>query len=262
VSADGDFKPVTFQVETPFDSAYLNPRMARNDARGLVEAVRPRTCIIVGSGPSARHPALWDRLDADPKGITTVACNGAYSVFAEYGHTPTYWTCCDPQDEVLNFLPENPNPRINYLLATKCPESLFDKLIAADCFVRAWRLDDMDRSLGKLHVMSAVSITLVTQNLMRLMGFHRFEMYGWDCCYIDGQHHASDQPEPEMPIDFRIADEETDATMHEFRITGAWAAELNDAVTQAHNFSAMGYELIVHGPGAVGALLRAKKLIA
>lgn len=234
--------------------------MAYNDARSLPEAVPHKSCIIVGSGPSARHEALWAFIAANPE-IPTVACNGALGLFTEHNIAPTYWACCDPQEaEVMRFVSgELPKTTI-YLLATKCPEALFDRLSGHD--VRTWRLDDMALNPGKLHVTCAVSITLVTMSLMRFMGYHRFEMFGWDCCYLDGEHHASTQPEPENQLDFSIEDEHSHEELHRFKITGSWAAELNDAVIQAHNFQAMGYEIAVHGPGAVATLLRAKKLIA
>ena len=258
--ADGSqLRPVTFDVRTPCDRATLDARMAHRDAQSLPEAVTPKTCVIVGSGPSARHEALWIFLDANPA-AKTFACNGALQVFMDRGRLPDFWTCCDPQEEVIDFLPPSPPPCVEYLLATKCPESLFEKLEHRN--VWTWRLDDMNRTPGKLHVTCAVSITLVTQNLARMMGFHRFEMYGWDCCYLDGEHHASAQPKPEGEMPFEIQDEQTGDVLHRFDIVPAWAAELNDACIQAHNFKAMGYEINVHGPGAVGALLRAKKLIA
>lgn len=261
----GAESPIHFEIHTPLDDGTLPPRMAANDQRGLPEAVRAKTAIIIGSGPSARHGALWRRLRAIHYGPhpqdnpRIVACNGALKLFIEHGLTPDLWTCCDPQPEVLNFLPDIPPAHVDYLLATKCPPELFERLKYRN--VWAWRLDDTQSAPGKVHIPCAVSITLVTMNLLRFMGYHRFEMYGWDCCYLDGQHHATEQPEPEGRMPFEIHDE-TGATLHSFDINGSWAAELSDACVQAHNYQAMGYEIVVHGPGAVGALLRAKKLIA
>ena len=256
--ADGSL-PVQFRITTPGDKADLEARMARNDARSLPEAVQARCCVIVGSGPSARHDELWDFLDANP-GMTTVACNGALSLFVERGMAPTYWTCCDPQDEVLDFLPPKLPVDTTYLVATKCPERLFDALGSFD--VRPWRLDDMATTPDQLAVTCAVSVTLVTQSLMRFMGFHQFEMFGWDCCYLDDQHHASKQPRPIGCLPFVIQDEATEAELHRFEVCPSWAAELHDACVQTHNLTAMGYKVNVHGPGAVATLLRAKRLIA
>lgn len=261
----GELAEINIRVVTPGNEADLIERMARNDARGLPEAVYPRTCIIVGSGPSARSEALWERLKANSLAdcpITTVACNGAYKLFAKHNLTPTYWTCCDPQDLVLDFIPDHPNPATIYLVATKCPDALFDRLQIAGCDVRAWRLDDIGEPNGKFRIPTSVSITIVTQTLMRMMGYHRFEVYGWDCCYLDGEHHADpDSVEHYQLFDLHLRDEATGEICYTFQTAGPWMAELQDAAIQAHNLKGTGYELIVHGPGAVATLLRAKGLI-
>jgi hypothetical protein len=33
--------------------------------------------------------------------------------------------------------------------------------------------------------------------LLRMMGYLRFDLFGVDCCWLDGQHHAFAQPENE-----------------------------------------------------------------
>lgn len=253
------FVPLNVKVTTPFEGQ-LAPRMARNDARNLPEAIQTKSCIIVGSGPSARHEALWKRLEENPD-ITTVACNGALKLFQEHNTAPHIWTCCDPQDETIDFIPENPPALTDYYIATKCPEALFDRLDKH--FVRPWRLGEPDpHAHGKFHVPTAVSITLVTMNLMRFLGYHRFETYGWDCCYLENKHHATHQPEPEGRIPLELRDQQTQEVIFTCETTPQWVAELNDACLHAHNYNAMGYEIVVHGPGLVGRILRDKGLVA
>ena len=270
--ADGAL-PVHFQITTPGDKADLEARMARNDARRLPEAVQARCCVIVGSGPSARHDELWDFLDANPNMIT-VACNGALSLFVERGMAPTYWTCCDPQD-MRCWTSCRPNcrsrPPTSWPVATKCPGAPVRRagLVrraplapgrhaghdTGDCATYsgpAYEAGPCDCSVpDQLAVTCAVSVTLVTQSLMRFMGYHQFEMFGWDCCYLDGEHHASKQPRPIGCLPFVIEDEATETELHRFEVCPSWAAELHDACVQTHNLTAMGYKVNVHGPGAV-----------
>jgi hypothetical protein len=267
---DGDI-PVRFDTRTP-PEAEARANMAINEQRGLPEAVPLRSVIIVGSGPSARDEALWERLRTIPAhclGIlrtdhparpTIVALNGALKLFLDRGLRPDYWCVCDQQALVADFLPDDPPRAMTYLLASKVHPSVFDKLKGRD--VRIWRLDDFEPApASKVAIPCAVSITLVTQALFHALGYHRLEMYGWDCCFLNGEHHATpqDQGAPEtMAVDLLTEDGKSLAT---FQTTGTWAAEITDAATMAHNLVTMGCEIVVHGPGMVGAVLRGRGVI-
>lgn len=258
---DGDIL-VTFDVRTPpEDLARAN--IAINEARALPEAVFPETVIIVGSGPSASDGALWERLrrrDTDESPSTVVvALNGALGLFLKRGLRPDYWCACDPQELVADFLPDDPSYGIVYLVATKCHPAVFERLDGLD--VRKWRIDDYSTPEDGLCVPCACSITLVTQGLFRLMGYTTFEMYGWDCCYLDGKHHASNQPEPLAEQRIMVEGQTNEgASLGKYDTTGCWMAESTDAEIQARNFRAMGLRMIVHGPGLVGAILRDRGL--
>lgn len=260
--ADGDLVPLQFKILTPGDPSAVQATMVHNAARNLPDAIPVKSCIIVGSGPSAASEALWLRLQAEPDTVT-VALNGALALFLDRGLAPTYWACCDPQELVNAFVVGKRLPTTTkYLLATKCPESLFDYLLSRNLDVQQWRIDDFAfREPGKLHVPCAVSITMVAQSLMRFRGYHRFEHYGWDCCYVDGKHHASEQPEPDQGnnLDFSIQTEDG-TILYTWPTNGSWVAELHDAGIQAHNLAVQGYKLVVHGTHAVARLLSIKGL--
>lgn len=254
--ADGDI-PVSFEILTP-PEAEARANIALSEARGVASAVAPKTAVIVAGGPSARDDALWERLARDPETVT-VALNNALTLFTDRGLVPTYWCACDQQALVADFLPDDPPRGVIYLLASKVHPAVFDKLAGRD--VRLWRLDDYGREPGKLFVPCAVSITLVTQGLFRFLGFHRFEMYGWDGCYIDGAHHAvakEHDASHDQTVTLRNAEGEN---VRSFATTGPWMAEANDAAIQALNFRTMGYELVVHGDGMFAAILKGRGLI-
>jgi hypothetical protein len=254
---DGDL-PVRFEVRTPPETI-SRANMAVSEQSGLPEAVPLRTAIIVANGPSALSAELWDRPARDDPGLITVALNGALRQFLNRGLMPTYWCACDPQALVADFLPADPPRKVTYLVASKCHEAVFAKLRGRD--VRIWRLDDFGRESGRLYVPCAVSITLVAQGLFRLLGYHRFEMYGWDGCYIDGRDHASAQPHsPEHDQRVSLVNAAGDI-VQTYSTTGSWMAEAHDAAIQAANFRAMGLEMVVHGPGMIGAILRGRGLI-
>ena len=251
-------RPIEFSVTTPGDPTELAERMARNEARGLPDATPHKSVIIVSSGPSAHSEALWWRIRTERP--ITLALNGGLELFAQRGIAPTYWACCDPQELVNEFIPEHPPLKTRYLLATKCPESLFARLQDEGCAIETWRVDELSAPLDKLRTPCAVSITLVAQSLMRYRGFTRFEHYGWDCCFVDGEHHASKQPEPDaerMPFAIETEDGQT---VYRCELIGPWLAELRDAGLQAYNLHTMGYEIVVHGPHAVAQILRVRGL--
>jgi Protein of unknown function DUF115 len=252
-----DDATVKFDIRTP-DETTARAQQAENERRALPEAVRARSVIIVASGPSASDSAVWERLASGVE--CSVALNGALSLFLERGLRPTYWCACDPQPLVADFLPDNPPPEVVYLVASKCHPSVFEKLRGRD--VRIWRLDDFTPlPEGKLAVQCAVSITLVTMGLFRMKGYHRFETWGWDCCYLDDRHHASTQPLPadnDLPLELR---NEAGDVLKRYRTTGTWMAEINDAAILAQNFSVMSYRIAINGGGAVGEILRGRGII-
>ena len=251
-----NLRPIEFSVQTPCDDEAITERMAHRDALKYPDATPHRTCIIVSSGPSARDERLWSRIQ-DERPVT-LALNGALELFMQRGLSPTYWACCDPQELVGDFIPPGEPWATVYLLATKCPESLFERLKHRN--VETWRLDELGAPADKLRVPCAVSITLVAQSLMRYRGFTRFEHYGWDCCYVDGEHHASRQPEPtaeQMPFAIQTED---GTELYRCDLNGSWLAELRDAGLQAYNLTVMGHEIVVHGSHAVAQLLRVKGL--
>lgn len=255
--ADGDLLPVSFQIATPGDDFSVLSQMASADVRYLPEAAPLKSVTMVASGPStAQDGRLWARLRKRPETVS-VALNGALGLFLKRGLKPTYWCACDPQrDQVLAFLPDEPPEGVIYLLASKVHPDVFERLTGRD--VRIWRIDDHHRFDGKLFAPCAVSVTLVAQSLFRFMGFHRFEMHGWDCCYLGDKHHASDQPAPSD--EYRCHPLKVGEVF--YQLTGPWLAEIHDAIIQTRNLRTMGYEVAVHGPGAIGAALRELKLIS
>lgn len=229
-------RPIKFEVTTPADGDELRAHVAHAQSLGLPDASPPpRTLRIVANGPSARQAPL----DGD-----TLAVNGALKLFPD---GPTYWAGCDPQALLADFLTDPPERTI-YLVAAHCHPSVFEALKDRD--VRLWNVDDPNtRHMTPDGVPTAVSVTLCAMSLMNRMGYRRFETWGWDGCYIDGKHHASDQVHRIDDIAIIVKDQR-------FETTTSWAAEAEDAVML---MSTADWTVDIRGGGMIGAIWDVKR---
>lgn len=168
-----------FSVRTPLDAETIAGHIAHARGLGLPSAVNkpPRLTVITG-GPSA--------LGAPLEAKWTLALNGAMRLFTRRNLAPTFYACCDPQALVAGFLAEPPDETI-YHIASKCHPDVFAALDGR--MVATFDTDD--------HVPGGVacapSITLQALNLFVAMGWRDFDVWGWDCCYVDGEDHAVPQ---------------------------------------------------------------------
>lgn len=239
--------PVEFEVRTP--PADLRAHVAHALSLGLPPVPwqfskgsrrAPKTLTIIANGPSARLAPLG--------APATLALNGALKLFTDQGLAPTYWACCDPQRLCADFLSDAPKETI-YLVASKCHPAVFEALEGRRVFL--WHVDDAESwALTREHepVMCAVSITIVALELMRRIGFRRFETWGWDGCFQDGRAHATDQGGYPSEITVTVG-------KRDFHTTTAWALEAQDAMTKFRLASTQtGLDLIIHGDGMLAAI--------
>jgi hypothetical protein len=159
---------------------------------GLPEAVVRKKLIVIANGPTAKTCDL--RSLSSP----TLAVNASLSLFIDQEMAPTYWAACDPSEPIAEFLPENPPMDTVYFVASKCHPKVFEKLKGRD--VRLWHLMDHP-AVNRSRIALASSVTLSGSWLMHRLGYTDFEYYGWDGCFLDGEHHAvGDQNWSHIPI--------------------------------------------------------------
>lgn len=240
MSVDG---VVDFDVQVPVDhgglianvnhALSLKPRELRESYEG-----RPGTLQIIAGGPSARNAPLMGN---------TLALNGALRLFTDQGLAPSYWAACDPQEMLADFLPDDPPVSTVYLVASKCHPSVFEKLQGRQVVV--WHVSDeatWPLVQSRNPVLAWVSITLCSFELMARLGWRRFEVWGWDGSYINGQDHAISQPH-------RADDIEVDLNGQKFATTTTWALEAQTATVALAGFP---FKIHVHGDGFMPAMLR------
>lgn len=229
---------VEFDVRVPVTDDGLISNVASCLARGLPELARlppsGQALLVIANGPSA-----WG---AEFDGRPTLAVNGALRLFTDRNAAPDYWCACDPQAHLADFL-KNPPKSTTYLVASKCHPSVFDAL--KDRNVIVWHLDDYatwDLVSERDAIMSAVSVTICSFEVMDRLGFRSFDTWGWDGCYIDGRDHA-------CPQTHRGTDIENDVGERMFQTTTSWALEAQDAWNKLK-----GWPIRIHGPGMIGAI--------
>jgi len=228
---------IEFEIVTPSND--LVGQVTAALALGLPDvAWRPERAdalTIVANGPTARQASL---------GGTTLALNGALKVFTDQGLAPTYWAACDPQALVADFLTDAP-VSTTYLVASKCHPDVFRALAGHKVLV--WHIDDFStwELVKDLEpIMSAVSITICSFELMHRLGFRRFETWGWDGCFMDGKAHATDQPGSDVLKTVTLEG-------RAFETTGPWALEAQDAMNKLRLSP---YDVTIHGDGLIGAV--------
>lgn len=240
-------REIVFQEVLPCSDEELahNARHARSLCLPDYDDGRLGVLNIVANGPSARKAdfaQIGPGLSRPAQPV--LAVNGALKLLVDQDVAPHWWACCDPQALVADFIPDDPPESTTYLVAATCHPSVFRKLEGRD--VRLWYVGAAPD--GHRHVKTASSVTLTVMSLMRHVGWRRFRVWGWDCCFDEsGAHHATPQgaPDPSTRINLVIG-ERSYPTIH------TWALEAQDA---AHQLAGGDYEVEIMGDGMVAGVV-------
>ncbi len=149
---------------------------------------------IVGGGPSLRGqlPALR----SFPGHV--MACGTTHDYLVEQGIRPTYHINGEPDEDgvMLRWL-RRPRRGITYLLASHCPQAMFNILAGYD--VRVWHLDvppgpDRPDFRGEPAIPGGHFIIARAWPLAAVMGYRDFHFFGFDCSFPEDceDQHAYD----------------------------------------------------------------------
>ncbi len=206
---------IEFDYILPVGDEILGQQVADNLKRDIPDAVPRRKLTIIADGPSAN--------DVDIRKIDgpILAVNRAINLFTAKGTSPTYWAACDAQELVARFLPERPPQETIYYVSSNCHPSVFQKL--KNNRVELWHIGDHPGK-DRVRIPQAIAVTVSTVWLMVRLGFTDFEFWGWDGCFMDGKHHASNSDDwskvPTITLNYGGK---------EYTTTHAWAAEAQSA---------------------------------
>ncbi len=213
---------------------------------GLPAALpQPRRIDIIANGPSARESTFWDH-------ETTLALNGAKGLFDGMGLAPTMWAACDAQPLVADFL-ATPNLGTLYFPATKCHPSVFRALRGYR--VKTWNVDDGSLPDGISGIPTASSITLMAIQLAPRLGYSDVHVWGWDCCVLDGQDHASGGSLNGEVRELQFRPDRYGPILASFLTTNGLAYEAQQAGLLIQALRWYGITVTVHGPGLVAHYL-------
>jgi SAM-dependent methyltransferase len=160
--------------------------------------------MIVCGGPS-----LDDYKDEIIKlraeGMPLITTNGSYNWAIENGMNPSMQMIIDAREFNKRFL----RPVVDdckYFIASQCHPSLFEGMPEDRTYiwhVTGGTIDEKEKTTDLIEecygdffpVPGGSTVTLRGLCLLRMLGFHKIHMYGFDSCYLDDRHHAYAQPE-------------------------------------------------------------------
>ena len=134
------------------------------------------------------------------QGMPMITTNGTYNWAIEHGMTPSMQLVIDAREFNKRFV----TPVVDdckYMIASQCHPSVFEGLPQDRTFV--WQVtstDEVEELLDELYKMwfpcpGGSTVTLRGLCLLRMLGFHKIHMYGFDSCHREDEHHAYEQSE-------------------------------------------------------------------
>ena len=240
------------------DKEKIRDNIKKNIKRGLPQ-VRPyetqegKVVGLVLGGPTLKK-TFPDLLEKRQNGMPVITVNGTHKYCMTGGLIPSAMIMLDSREFNNRFV----YPLVEdckYFISSQCHPSVFENL--KDNKVWIWHcagddnIDLLEEEYGKDYfpVMGGATIALRAVHLLRMLGFPKFEMYGFDSCII-GEHHAYEQPENdgEEVIDVVVSG-------REFRCTAAnyhQAKEFVDMISKTGEH----YDLAVHGDGLISHIIK------
>ena len=240
------------------DVEKIRDNIKTNIQRGLPQ-VQPyetqwdKVVGIVLGGPSLKE-TFYDLLEKRKNGMPVITVNGSHKYCVDNGLTPSGMVMLDSREFNNRFV----YPLLDdckYFISSQCHPTAFENL--KDNKVWIWHCagDDNFDLLQEVYnkeyypVMGGATVALRAVHLLRMLGFRKFEMYGFDSC-ITEDHHAYEQPENdgEQELDVVVAG-------REFRCTAAHyhqAREFVDMISKTGEY----YDLAVHGDGLISHIIK------
>jgi len=195
-----------------------------------------------------------DLLEKRRNGMPVITINGSHRYCMTNGLVPSAMIMLDSREFNNRFV----YPLVEdckYFISSQCHPSVFENL--KDNKVWIWHCagDDNFDLLNEVYgedyypIMGGATVALRAVHLLRMLGFHKFEMYGFDSC-IGEEHHAYEQPENdgEAVLDVMVSGKEFKCTAANYH----QAKEFVDMISKTGEH----YDLAVHGDGLISHIIK------
>jgi len=187
----------------------------RSSIRRHLPQVRPyevqsQELIFACGGPSLEIH-LDELKKQHEEGIRIVSVNNVHEYLQDHGIKPSIQIMIDGRDFNARFV-SRPIKECRYLLASQCPPKVFDALENFTCTIFHCGLDDprlkeiLDNYyMGRYYpIDGGVTVGIRGLQLLFMLGFRYFHVYGLDSCLMDKKHHSYSQPENDNPKAYPI----------------------------------------------------------
>jgi SAM-dependent methyltransferase len=145
------------------------------------------------------------------QGMPMVTCNGTYNWAIERGLNPSMQMIIDARPFNKRFT----RPVVDgckYFISSQCDPSIFEGLPKENTWL--WHVSGLEDGVKELldelypdwwfPVPGGSTVMTRGLALLRMLGFHKLHVYGFDSCYRDDEHHAYEQPENNYNLHNRV----------------------------------------------------------
>lgn len=226
--------------------------------------IRNERICLVGSGPSL-NDTEGELVQLSHEGALIVTMNGAYHWCLERNIRPSAQIVLDGRASNARFVTPVV-PRCRYVLASQCAPEVWDAVEGRDnvwiFHAHVGREDETGKALSAFYgpehwfgIGGGVTVATRAMVLYRLMGYPRFDLFGIDCCWMDGIHHAMAQPENEK--DKRIEIDVADANGEHAKrfVCSPWHLKQAEDFSKMFREMADSWMLNIHGDGMLKHML-------
>lgn len=250
----------TGAVASNVEVVHLQRNVRANASRGLQQATpHAKTndkVVLLAGGPSLAD--YEDDIRKKAANKTPIVCtNGTYNWCLDKGITPNGLIVVDARPHNAKFI-SRVIPTCKYLLASQCHPSLFDAVPPHQTWIwHSQTTTDVELVLDEVYgaepwyaVPGGLTVTLRSISLLRMLGWWKIDIYGFDSCLRDNEHHAYPQSENEglYPVTVTVGPREF--------VCHPWMAEQAKDFQKQYAAQKGDVHLNVHGDGLIAHLMR------